>query len=86
MNRDEVMALLELTMRIAEETLLHVNFEFTAMGEGSCLYMYVINQSSQIEKRFSRYFYYDRPGENNDLAQAKEYLTSLLKEHGRCTA
>ena len=85
MNRDEITELLELTMRIAEETSLHVNFEFTAMGEGSCLYIYVINKPGQIEKRFSRYFYYEDPEENEDLVQAQEYLTSLLKEHGRCT-
>lgn len=86
MNRDEITELLELTMKIAEETSLHVSFELTAMGEGSCLYIYEINRATgQIEKKFSQYFYYDRPvdGESN-LAKAKEYLAGLLKEHGRC--
>ena len=85
MNRDEIMELLELTMKIAEETSLHVSFELTAMGEGSCLHLYEINGATgQIKKKFSKYFYYDHIDGESNLAKAKEYLTDILKEHGRC--
>lgn len=78
-KESQIRELLDLTMRVANETNRHVNFEFTAAGSKSYLCLYVIYPSGEIEKHFivhltSGYEYEKTRG----FSQAKKALGELL--------
>ncbi len=79
-KESQIRELLDLTMRVANETNRHVNFEFTAAGSRSYLCLYVISPSGEIEKHFivhltSGYEYEKTRG----FSQAKKALGEILE-------
>ena len=83
MNEEKVTELFELCLRISNETVAHVNFDYTACDDISRVYIFVFNDAGEIVKHFSLSQFYDFELESQDYEDAKKCLLELLI-NGRC--
>lgn len=83
MNEEKIKELFELCLRVSNETSAHVNFDYTADGDMSIVYIYIFNNSMEIIKHFTLCQFYDFKPESQDYENAKKCLLELLI-NGRC--
>lgn len=83
MNEEKIKELFELCLRVSNETSAHVNFDYTANGDMSVVYIYIFNNSMEIIKHFTLCQFYDFKPESQDYENAKKCLLELLI-NGRC--
>lgn len=83
MNEEKIKELFELCLRVSNETTAHVNFDYTACGDISRVYIFVFNNAGEVVKHFSLNQFYDLELESQDYEDAKKCLLELLI-NGRC--
>ena len=83
MNEEKIKELFELCLRVSNETSAHVNFDYTANGDMSVVYIYIFNNSMEIIKHFTLSQFYDFKPESQNYENAKKCLLELLI-NGRC--
>lgn len=83
MNEEKIKEIFELFLRVSNETSAHVNFDYTANGDMSVVYIYIFNNSMEIIKHFTLCQFYDFKPESQDYENAKKCLLELLI-NGRC--
>lgn len=83
MNEEKIKELFELCLRVSNETSAHVNFDYTANGDMSVVYIYIFNNSMEIIKHFTLCQFYDFKPESHNYENAKKCLLELLI-NGRC--
>lgn len=83
MNEEKIKELFKLCLRVSNETSAHVNFDYTANGDMSVVYIYIFNNSMEIIKHFTLCQYYDFKPESQNYENAKKCLLELLI-NGRC--
>nr|DAH82675.1 MAG TPA: hypothetical protein [Caudoviricetes sp.] len=83
MNGKKIKELFELCLRVSNETAAHVNFDYSADGDMSVVYIYIFNNSREIIKHFTLCQFYNFESEAQDYEDAKKCLLELLI-NGRC--
>ena len=83
MYEEKIKELFELCLRVSNETSSHVNFDYTANGDMSVVYIYIFNNSMEIIKHFTLCQFYDFKPESQNYENAKKCLLELLI-NGRC--
>ena len=83
MNEEKIKELFELCLRVSNETSAHVNFDYTANGDMSIVYIYIYNNSMEIIKHFMLCQFYNFESESQNYENAKKCLMELLI-NGRC--
>lgn len=83
MNGEKIKELFELCLRVSNETTAHVNFDYTANGDMSVVYIYIFNNSGEIIKHFILCQFYNFKPEAQNYENAKKCLLELLI-NGRC--
>ena len=83
MNEGKIRELFDLCVRISNETLAHVCFDYSARDDQSALTIYVFNEDDEIEKHFIITQFYEFEAESQSYENAKKCLLELLI-NGRC--
>lgn len=83
MNEEKIKELFELCLRVSNETMAHVNFDYTAKEDESVMRIFVFDDQYKIIKHFTLTQFYKFSSEAQNYESAKKYLLGLLI-NGRC--